>query len=310
MILKYIGRRFVNLIPVLIILTLGVFLLMYLTPGDPALMRLAASGATITPEILEAMREEMGLNRGFFERYFDWILGVLQGDFGNSYLDDQAVLPKLMAALKNTLTLASFCVVFSSVLAIPLGIYTAINKDKWADNIARVFTFAGNAMPNFLIALLLMYFFCVKARLFPVIAKGDIKGLFLPMLSLSIPMISKFARQTRADVINQLDDEYVIGMHARGVKQRTILYMNVLHNALGSILTIICLQIRVLIGGSVITEVIFRWPGIGSMMMDAISGRDYPIVQGAVLVLSILQISVNLFNDVMYCVIDRRISLE
>jgi len=301
----------VNLIPVLLALTFLVFLLMSLTPGDPALLRLTAAGTPVTDELLQATREEMGLNQPFITRYLQWLGNIVTRlDFGISYADDMPIFPKLMKALRNTLMLAAASTVFSCAIAIPLGIITAIKRDTAVDNIVRVFTFTGNAMPNFLIALLLMYLFCIKVKLFPVIAKGSIKGLFLPTLALSIPMISRFARQTRADVINQLGEEYVIGMHARGVKENTILYRNVLHNAMGSIFTIISLQIRTLIGGSVVTEVIFRWPGVGSLIMDSLKVRDYPVVQGAVLILATLQILVNLVTDLSYSLIDKRIQLE
>jgi peptide/nickel transport system permease protein len=301
----------VNLIPVLLALTFLVFLLMSLTPGDPALLRLTAAGTPVTDELLQATREEMGLNQPFITRYLQWLGNIVTRlDFGISYADDMPIFPKLMKALRNTLMLAAASTIFSCAIAIPLGIITAIKRDTAVDNIVRVFTFTGNAMPNFLIALLLMYLFCIKVKLFPVIAKGSIKGLFLPTLALSIPMISRFARQTRADVINQLGEEYVIGMHARGVKENTILYRNVLHNAMGSIFTIISLQIRTLIGGSVVTEVIFRWPGVGSLIMDSLKVRDYPVVQGAVLILATLQILVNLVTDLSYSLIDKRIQLD
>ncbi len=308
---KYIIKRLVNLIPVLLALTFLVFLLMSLTPGDPALLRLTAAGTPVTDELLQATREEMGLNQPFITRYLQWLGNIVTRlDFGISYADDMPIFPKLMKALRNTLMLAAASTIFSCAIAIPLGIITAIKRDTAVDNIVRVFTFTGNAMPNFLIALLLMYLFCIKVKLFPVIAKGSIKGLFLPTLALSIPMISRFARQTRADVINQLGEEYVIGMHARGVKENTILYRNVLHNAMGSIFTIISLQIRTLIGGSVVTEVIFRWPGVGSLIMDSLKVRDYPVVQGAVLILATLQILVNLVTDLSYSLIDKRIQLD
>ncbi len=308
--LKFSIRRIINLIPVLLILTFGVFTLLYLTPGDPALMKLTSQGTAVTEELLELERERMGLNDPFLVRYFDWLLGILHGDFGTSYADDMAILPKLTNALGYTLVLATASTVVSVVVAIPLGVLTAIKKDSVLDNVVRVFAFVGNAMPNFLISLLLMYFFCIQLRIFPVIAKGSVQGLFLPTMSLAIPMASKFMRQTRADVLSQLDEEYVIGMHARGVKERTILYKNVLHNALGGVITIVSLQIRTLIGGSIVIETIFRWPGIGSLMMDSISSRDYPVVQGAVLILATLQVLVNLATDLSYCIIDKRIELE
>ncbi len=308
--LKYTLKRIVNLIPVLIVLTLLVFLLMYLTPGDPALLKLASQGANITDELLEMEREAMGLNDPFFVRYFDWVLGILHGDFGNSYVDGAAILPKLMTALGYTVVLATASTIVSVVVAIPIGVFTAIKKDSIPDNIIRIFTFTGNAMPNFLISLLLMYLFCIKVNMFPVIAKGSVQGLFLPTMALAIPMASKFARQTRADVLSQLDEEYVIGMHARGVKERVILYRNVLHNALGSIITVISLQIRTLLGGSVVIETIFRWPGVGSLIIDSIGGRDYPTVQGVVLIMATIQILINLLTDISYCIIDKRIELE
>ncbi len=308
--LKFTIRRLINLIPVLLVLTFGVFGLLYLTPGDPALMKLTSQGTAVTDELLAIEREKMGLNDPFLERYVKWVLNILRGDFGTTYSDGMPILPKLLKALKYTLVLATASTVVSVVVAIPLGILTAIKKDTIIDNIARLVTFTGNAMPNFLISLLLMYFFCIKVRLFPVIAKGSVQGLFLPTMALAIPMASKFTRQTRADVLSQLDEEYVIGMHARGVKERVILYRNVLHNALGAIITIISLQIRVLIGGSIVIETIFRWPGIGSLIMDSISKRDYPVVQGAVLILATLQVLVNLVTDLSYCIIDKRIELE
>ena len=308
--LKYCLKRIIKLIPVLIAITLMVFTLMYLTPGDPALIKLAGQGGVVTDELLELEREEMGLNDPFFVRYFDWVIGICQGDFGESYTDGMPVLPTLMRALGYTAVLAIASTVFSVIVAIPIGVYTALKKDSIFDNVVRVFTFTGNAMPNFLIALLLMYLFCIQFRIFPVIADGSFRSAILPTLALSIPMISKFARQTRADVLAQLDEEYVIGMHARGVKERTILFKNVLHNALGSIITIVSLQVRVLIGGSVVTETIFRWPGIGQLMMTSITARDYPTVQGAVLIMSTLQVLVNLLTDLSYFIIDKRISLE
>lgn len=308
--LKYSLRRIIKLIPVLVAITLMVFTLMYLTPGDPALQKLTSQGGAVTPELLAMERHEMGLDRPFFVRYFDWVVNVAQGDFGNSFKDDQPVAVKLLKALGYTGALAAASTLFSVLIAIPIGVYTAIRKDSIFDNIVRVLTFTGNAMPNFLIALLLMFLFCIKVKFFPVIATASLKGMFLPTLALSIPMISRFARQTRADVMCQLSEEYVIGMHARGVKERIILFRNVLHNSLGSIITIVSLQIRVLIGGSVVTEMIFRWPGIGSLMMNSITARDYPVVQGAVLILSTLQVLINLLTDLSYYVIDKRISME
>ena len=308
--LRYIAKRLLNLIPILIILTFLVYSLLYLTPGDAALKKLTSQGTIVTEELLEQERESMGLNKPFMVRYVEWFINIIQGDFGTAYSDDMPILPKIMKGLSYTVTLASASLAVAIVIAIPLGIVTAVKKDGILDNIAKVLTFTGNALPNFLLSLLLMYLFCIKMRLFPVIATGSIQGLFLPTMALAIPMASKFTRQTRADVLCQLNEEYVIGMHARGIKQRLIMYNNVLHNASGAILTIISLQIRTLIGGSIVIETIFRWPGVGSLIMSSISARDYPVIQGAVLILATIQVLVNLVTDISYCLIDKRIELE
>jgi ABC-type dipeptide/oligopeptide/nickel transport system permease component len=308
--LQYSLKRIIKLIPVLLAITLMVFTLMFLTPGDPALQKLAAQGGVETPELLAAERHEMGLDRPFLVQYGSWGVNILHGDFGKSYKDGQPVISKLMTALGRTGALAAASILLSVLIAIPIGVYTALKKGTVFDNIVGFFTFTGNAMPNFLIALLLMFLFCIKIKAFPVIATASVKGLLLPTLALAIPRISMFARLVRADVMSQLSEEYVIGMHARGVKEWIILFRNVLHNSLGSIITIVSLQIRILIGGSVITELIFRWPGIGYLMLNSITGRDYPVVQGAVLILSVLQVLVNLLTDISYGIIDKRISLE
>ena len=241
---KYIGKRLLHLIWIMVAISFLTFLLMYLAPGDAAMKKLNAQGMSVSEEVVEKMREDMGLNRPFLVQYGGWAWKALRGDLGTSYKDDFPVAGKLGTALGFTAMLALGSMVISLIISLPLAILTALKRDTWLDYVIRFLTFFGNSMPNFLISLLLMYLFCIKVRLFPVIAKESVSGLFLPTLATSIPMISKFARQTRADVLGQLGEEYVIGMHARGVKERVILYRNVLHNALGAIITIVALQIR------------------------------------------------------------------
>ena len=214
------------------------YLLMYISPGDPALKKLNAQGISVSEETLEAAREEMGLNKPFLVRYADWLGNALTGDLGTSYKDGLPVADKLVHALRYTLILSAGSLAVSLIIALPLALISAVKKDGIADNIVRVLSFIGNSLPNFLISVLLMYFFCVKTRLLPVIADESLKGLIMPCLALAIPMCSRFVRQFRAEILEQLGRDYVLGARARGVKSSTILFKNVLHNAMIPILTV------------------------------------------------------------------------
>jgi peptide/nickel transport system permease protein len=188
-----------------------------------------------------------------------------------------------------------------------LGIASAVKKNSALDHIVRLLSFIGNALPNFLISVLLMYLFCIKFNLFPVVATGSVQGLFLPAISLAIPMAGRFTRQIRTEVMEQLEQSYVTGLRTRGVREKDILLNNVFHNATGHIFTIIALQIGTLMGGSVVIETIFRWPGIGKLVMDSINARDYPTIMGFVLIMGTIYVVINFISDVIYHVLDPRI---
>ena len=307
---KYIGKRMLHLVGILIALSFLTFLLMYLAPGDAATKKLNAQGIAVSQEVLEQTRKAMGLDRPFLVQYGDWAVHVLRGDLGNSYKDGQSVAGKLGKALGYTALLALGSLAISLVISLPLSVLTALKKDTALDHIIRFFSFIANSLPNFLISVLLMYWLCVKARLLPVVADNSLKGLLLPSLALSIPMIGRFLRQFRAEVLEQLGQSYVSGAVSRGVKRRYILYRNVLHNASITILTVVGLQIGTLFGGSVVIETIFRWPGLGKMAMDAITNRDYPVIQGFVLFTSVVYVMVNLLTDIAYHWVDPRVRPE
>ena len=307
---NYIGKRMLHLVGILIALSFLTFLLMYLTPGDAATKKLNAQGIAVSQEVLDATRKAMGLDRPFLVQYGDWALGVLRGDLGDSYKDGQAVAAKLGKALGYTALLALGSLALSLLVSLPLSVLTALKKDTALDHIVRFFSFVANSLPNFLISVLLMYFLCVKARLLPVVADNSLRGLLLPALALSIPMTGRFLRQFRAEVLEQLSQSYVSGAISRGVKRRYILWRNVLHNACIPILTVVGLQIGTLFGGSVVIETIFRWPGLGKMAMDAITNRDYPVIQGFVLFTSVVYVLVNLLTDIAYHWVDPRVRPE
>lgn len=298
--------KLARLIIILIILSFFVFALLYIAPGDPAEKRLTSQGVVVTKEVLRAEQERLGLLRPFFVRYGEWLFGVVRGDFGVSFKDDRPVAPKLMAGLKNTAILAMVSLIFSLMVSYPLALFSVARKDKLSDHLIRIISFIGNSLPNFLISVLLMYFFCIKMNLFPVIASGSAIGLMLPVLSLSIPMISRFTRQMRSEIITQLSEDYVTGMRLRGVKEPFIA-ANVIRNSMGHVITIIGLQIGTLMGGSVVIETIFRWPGIGKLVMDSITARDYPVIMGFVLIMGTIYVVINQLTDVCYHLLDPRV---
>lgn len=303
---KYIVKRLIHLIGIMIAVSFLTFLLMYLSPGDAAAKKLNAQGVAVSEEIIEKTRESIGLNRPFLVQYGDWALHALQGDLGESYKDGFPVAGKLVKGLRYTAILALTSMALALVVALPLSILTALKKDTLLDDITRLFSFIGNSLPNFLISVLLMYFLCVRAHLLPLVANESIKGLLMPCLALSIPICGRFIRQFRAEFLEQLGKPYVSGAMLRGVKRRYVL-KNVLHNSSISILTIVGLSIGTLFGGSVVIETIFRWPGLGKLAMDAITNRDYPVIQGFVLFTSTVYVVINLLIDICYSWVDPRL---
>ena len=307
---KYIAKRLLHLAGILIAVSFLTFLLMYLAPGDAAVKKLNAQGIAVSQEVLDRTRADMGLDRPFLVQYGDWAWKVLRGDLGASFKDGTSVAGKLGKAIGYTALLALGSLALALLVSLPLALLTALKKDTAADYILRFFSFVANSLPNFLISVLLMYFLCVRTRLLPVVADKSLKGLLLPTAALSIPMIGRFLRQFRAEILEQLGKSYVAGAYTRGVKGRYILFRNVLHNASISILTIVGLSVGTLFGGSVVIETIFRWPGLGKLAMDAITNRDYPVIQGFVLFSAAVYVLVNLVTDIAYHWIDPRVRQE
>lgn len=304
---KYISARILQLIPVLLGITFLTFALLSLAPGDPAQKKLSAQGVGVTKEVLEEARKEMGLDRPWGLRYISWLSGLFHGDMGNSYKDGTPVTGKLIKAMKYTGVLAFSAFLSAMVISLPLGVYCGVKKDGVFDRVIQFFCLAGNAVPGFLLAVLLMYFFCIRLQAFPVIAKGNVKGLFLPTLTLALPLSCRLIRQVRASVLNQKEMEYIHGVKARGVRKPYILIFHILRNSMISILTVAGLSFGTLMGGSVVIESIFMWPGMGKLVMDAITARDYPVVQGFVMVMAVIYVIINLIVDIFYHRLDPRL---
>ena len=303
--IKKVLKRILTLVVILVILSFFVFALMYIAPGDPAEKRLTSQGVAVTKKVLDAERERLGLMKPFLVRYGEWLFSIIRGDFGISFKDDMPVAPKLVQGLGRTAVLALTSLAVSLITSFLLAVISVLKKDGIADRIIKVFSFVSNSLPNFLISVLLMYFLCIKLKLFPVIAKGDLVGLLLPVLSLSIPMTGRFIRQMRAEFLSEMSKDYVAGMRGRGVKTAYIMF-NVIRNSLGHIFTIIALQTGTLMGGSVVIETIFRWPGIGKLVMDSITARDYPVIMGFVVIMGTIYLIINQIADVLSHRLDPR----
>lgn len=306
-IFKYIFKRILGTIPILIIVSFISFALINLASGDPAEIILTSQGTVVTPELLNSVRADMGLDKPFIIQYFSWLNRVIHGDLGNSYATGVSVIEELKEHLPYTAVLAGTSIILTLIISIPLGIISAIKKDRLIDNIIRFFTFIGNSIPGFFLALILLLVFSLRLKWLPILSESGIKSLILPSITLSVAMTSKYIRQIRSVVIDELEKDYVKGARSRGINERVILYNNVLKNIMITVITLTGLSIGSLMGGTAVVESIFVWPGIGSVVLNAITNRDYPIIQGYVLWMAVIFIVVNLIADLLYRLFDPRV---
>jgi peptide/nickel transport system permease protein len=302
--------KIVHFIFILFTVTFFTFLLLHLAPGDPAEMKLRNMGVVVEEIAIEKAREEMGLNAPFLVQYGRWVGAMLQGDLGNSYKDGEAVFTKILRSTKYTIQLALSSLLLALFVAVPLAIVAATHKGRWVDRFILGISFVGNSLPNFVIAMGLMYFFSLKWRILPILTNQSLRGLILPSASLAIALSGKFIRLFRAEILEQLAQEYVHSARMRGVYESVLLYKNVLHNSLPGMLNVIGLSLGTLLGGTVIIETIFVWPGLGKLAMDAISSRDYPVILGFVIWMSCIFIGINSMIDWMVAKIDKRVKVE
>ncbi|AKN31506.1 nickel transporter permease NikB [Clostridium carboxidivorans P7] len=307
---KYIIKRLIHLIPVLFGITFLTFAITYFSPGDPAVLMLSATGVSPSPELVQKVREELGLNNPFLVQYFHWLMSVFKGNFGNSYKYSKPVLDLILEALPATFKLAGTSLIAMMLIALPLGIMSALHRNKVLDYIIRVVSFFGISMPGFWVGLLLMYIFSIKLKILPVMGDTGWKSIILPMVTLTIAMASKYTRQLRAAVLEEISQDYVIGARARGIKERAILFGHVMQSSLLSIVTLLGLSLGSLLGGTAIVETIFSWPGVGKLAVEAIFSRDYPLIQGYVVWMTVIYVLINLIVDISYYFLDPRIRLE
>ena len=307
---KYIIKRILQLLPILLGITFLSFAMMRLAGSDAVTEMYSNTGSAVSEEVLDAAREELGLNRPFLVQYFSWLGEMMRGNMGVSYISGRDVFATFVSKLPATLLLTVLSVLLTIVISVPLGILAAVKQGRLADQVLRFLRFIGNAMPNFFVALLLMQLLSMKLGWLPVISDGTtIRSAIMPTLTLAIAMSAKYMRQVRAAVLEELNKEYVNGAMARGVSERVILWKSVMRSALLTIVTLLALSIGSLLGGTAIVESIFMWDGVGKLAVDAIQMRDYPLIQAYVVWMAIIYVVVNLITDLLYRVLDPKIRL-
>ncbi|MDY3918183.1 MAG: nickel ABC transporter permease [Candidatus Limivivens sp.] len=307
---KYIGKRLLQLVPILIGITFLSFAMMRLAGGDAITYMYENAGVNVSQEIIDKAKAEYGLDKPFLVQYASWFAGMVTGDMGQSYVSHRDVYETFISKLPATILLTVTSVLLTVLIAIPLGILSAVKHNKLIDYLIRFLSFIGNSMPNFFTALVLIYYLSIKAGLLPVITNGNTaQSLILPTLTLAISMAAKYTRQVRATVLEELDKEYVAGARARGVRGWVIIWKSVMKSSMLTIITLLALSIGSLLGGTTIVETIFMWDGVGKMAVDAITMRDYPIIQAYVAWMAIIYVLVNLVTDILYHYLDPRVRL-
>ena len=294
--LKYIVKRLLQLIPVLIGITFLSFAMMRLAGGDAVTYMYENAGTAVSQEVIDEAKKEYGLDQPFLVQYGRWFAGMITDTFVEK-------LPATILLMLSSITL-------TMLISVPLGIVSAVRHNRWADYLIRFLSFIGNSMPNFFAALVLMYFLSVKLGWLPVITSENLAlSLILPTLTLAVSMAAKYTRQVRATVLEELNKDYVAGAMARGVKGSVIIWRNVMKASMLTVITLLALSVGSLLGGTTIVETIFMWDGVGKMAVDAITMRDYPIVQAYVAWMAVIYVLVNLAADIIYHYLDPRVRL-
>ena len=307
----YILKRLLQLIPILIGITLLSFLLMHVASADAIDVMEQNTGGILSEEAKEEVRRELGLDKPLLEQYGIWLKNILSGDMGESYISGKPVFSTFLSKLPATIYLTVASILLTVLISVPLGILAAVKQNRILDYIIRFFSVIGNSLPNFFVSLLLIYFFALKLQWFPVMGNTQgWKSIVLPTFTLAIAMASKYTRQIRATVLEEWNKDYVLGARSRGVSEKRILYFSVLKASMLTIITLLALSIGSLLGGTAIVESIFMWDGVGKMAVDAITMRDYPVIQAYVIWMAIIYVMVNLVTDIIYHYFDPRIRKE
>ncbi len=308
--LRYIIKRLLLMVPVLLGVTLLVFLIFHLTPGDPARALLGEMGQGATPEAVEALRHQLGLDLPWYVQYGDYMFKAIQGDFGRSFRGDRPVLPELLARFPVTLKLTLTSLGLAAGVGIPLGMVAAVKRHTWVDHLVMLVALLGVSLPSFWFGIMLMQVFALKVKWLPPSGTGTWQHMVLPAVTVAISSVAFITRMTRSTLLDQLREDYVRTARSKGLGEMSVILGHALKNAFIPVLTTLGLQFGNLLGGSVVTETIFSLPGLGRLAVEAIKGRDLPSIQASVLWVAVIFSLVNLVVDLGYAALDPRIRYE
>jgi ABC-type dipeptide/oligopeptide/nickel transport system permease component len=306
-VLRFLARRLLLTVPVLLGVATLVFSLIHLIPGDPAMAML---GETASPQDVAELRQRLGLDRPLLEQYGRFLGGAVRGDLGTSLRTGEPVGAQILARMPATIELAAAAMVVAIALALPIGIVAAVWRGTAIDHAAMTLALAGISIPNFWLGPLLAIVFAIELGWLPVSGRGSLAHLVLPAVSLGVALSAILARMTRASLLEELREQYVQAARARGVSRTRAVVRHAFRNSLIPVVTLLGLQFGAVLTGAVITETIFAWPGIGRLLIQSISFRDYPLVQGCILLIAVTYVGVNLLTDLAYGVLDPRIRYE
>ena len=309
------GKRFVKQLGQFIVTLFGItfltFCLTYLAPGNPVTMLLETADKIVSQELIDETRAQLGLDKPFIVQYANWVVNAAQGDLGMSYSAKKPVVDRMLDALPGTVMLAGTALVFTLLYALPAGIISALNRNKWIDYLLRTASFVGVSMPTFWLGLVLIYIFGLKLGLVPIASsRVTATGVILPAITLAVVVGSKYMRQVRLVILEEMQKDYVIGARARGVSEVKILFGHILPNAVLPLITILGVLIGWLLGGVAVVEMVFAWPGLGKMAVYSITMRDYPLIEGFVLWVALAYMCINALVDASYILLDPRLKRE
>lgn len=305
--LKYIGKRIIGVIPTLIIVVTFVFFFVRLIPGDPA--RLVA-GPQATLEDVKVVREQLGLDKPVAVQYVSYVTGLVKGDLGTSLRTKRPVTQEIQNRYANTAKLTLLALGWSTVVGILLGVWSGKNRSKWQDYTGMTVAVSGISLPSFWVGFMLIMIFSVKLRWFPTTGADSFKSLVLPSIALGASIAAIIARFTRSSIIEVLKDDYIRTARAKGLKEKVVIWKHAFRNSMISVVTVVGLQFGFLLGGSVVTEQVFAYPGLGSLLIESVNYRDYPAIQSLILIFSLHFIAINLIVDILYAMLNPEIQLS
>ncbi len=305
--LKYTLKRLIGMIPTLIIVVTFVFFFIRLIPGDPARM---IAGEQATLEDVEAVRENLGLNKPIYVQYFIYLNGLLHGDLGTSLRTKRPVAQEIASRYVNTMQLTLASLAWATVVGVLMGVWSGKHRGKWQDYTGMTVAVSGISVPNFWLGFLLIMLFAVKLRWLPTTGAGSWRNLVLPAITLGTSIAAIIARFTRSSIIETRKEDYVRTARAKGLKERAVLWGHAFRNSMISVVTVVGLQFGFLLGGSVVTEQVFAFPGLGSLLIESVNYRDYPAIQSLILIFSLQFLVINLLVDILYAVLNPEIKLS